>query len=167
MIDKPRGEKLVQTSNHHTGHTSLFWAKSRKQLYIRSALLLTVLLCTATFAAVEAARSQGQGKSVLQLGTSSSVNPQNNMQQSAGLTSPTQTIGTSGTSSTNSSSSTTVVINGKSATVPANGSYHHITTSGSENTSVDIDRTSSSSGRGQNSSSVNISVNSESGNDGN
>jgi hypothetical protein len=172
MTESSRGRKLVQTSNHDNGNASLRQISSHKKIYKRSATLLTVLLCSATFAALDAsgAKQQDATPKLTPVDSSQQSPAQRQDQQSDTIVSSpsvsnntTSNTSVTSDSSDSSNSSTTVTVNGKSVTVPANGSYQQTTTSNNGSTSVNVDHSSSSTGSGHNNSSTNISVNTQSG----
>jgi hypothetical protein len=167
MKNWQRAQKLVQTPNHDNGSTSARQISSHKKIYKRSATLLTVLLCSATFAALDASGSKSQNNAPTLSPVDSNQQSPADQQANQSISSPsvTNNSNTSTSLSSNSSnSSTTVTVNGKSVTVPVNGSYQQTTMSGDGSTSVKVDHSSSSSS-GQNSSSVNVNVDSQSGGD--
>jgi hypothetical protein len=166
MTNWQRGRKLVETASHDDGSASLRPVSSHKKVYKRSATLLTVLLCSATFAALDASSTKTQSVTpkIHSVDNGQHVPIQTQAQPhtpASSVSSPGVTNTTNNTSIT-SNSSTTVTVNGKSVAVPANGSYHQTTSSGDGDTSVNVSHSSSSSS-GQNNSSVSINVNSQSG----
>lgn len=170
MVGSQREKQLIRVSSQQNGITPLRQINLWGKIYKRSATLLTVLLCSATFAALEASGIHAKGATILQTSPTSAAQQTDNQNLQQIDPTPPSTSDTTSTgvsSSSTSSSSTTVVVNGKSISVPANGSYHQTTTTANGSESVNVDHTSNSSGSGQNTSSVNVNIDSQSGDNGN
>ncbi len=169
MSNSLRVRKLVQTLHHIDGDGVSHHINHRKyKIYKRSATLLTVLLCVATLAALDASSSQPQ-EATLQLNpidsNQSPVSPDN--KTTAGDSSPSvenSSTTNASVSSDSSNSTTKVTVNGKSISVPADGSYQQTIDNGSGDTSIQVNHSSSASS-GHNSSSVDINVDTLSGGD--
>jgi hypothetical protein len=166
MINWQWGRKLVQTSNHgDNGHFSLGQLHSRKTLYRWSAILLAILLCSATLAGLEASRTVPKLSTKLATVQSNQQVPAQAepvTDSSPSVTSTDNASSTTSSNATSSSSSTSVVVNGKPIQVPENGSFDQTTSTGSGSTSISVDHNSSSQS-GQNNSSLNVDINSQSG----